>query len=177
MLVLCFKFLVLLRQSIINLKHFTKMKKLILFTLTALSLSLTSCSDDDGAATNNGGNGGTFTATVNGVQKTYNTVTVSEDSYSDGEVYLKVTGSQEGSADENIYFEMAKNETGTNAIYYSEFTTAGVQYYAGNLNTNVTVNNANQVKGTFSGPIYNTNSTEQDQVLFTITNGTFTANY
>jgi hypothetical protein len=153
------------------------MKKLFLFTcLSALALTFNSCSDDDSSST--GGNGGTFTATINGVQKTYNTVTVAEDEYSDGETYLIVTGSQDGSADENIYFELAKDETGTNAIYYAEITTGGDTHYASEINTNVTVNNGSQVKGTFSGTVHEWSNEQQEDVLvLTVTGGSFEANY
>ena len=153
------------------------MKKLFLFTcLSALALTFNSCSDDDSAAA--GGNGGSFTATINGVQKTYNTVTVTEDAYEDGDEYLIVTGSEGGSADETIYLEIAKGETGTNAVWFAEITVGGETHYATDINTNITVNSASQVKGTFSGTITEWSNEQQEEVLvLTVANGSFEANY
>lgn len=152
------------------------MKKLFLFTLlSALTISLASCSSDDNNGSGNGGStGGTLTVKINGTQKTFNTITVNKEAPDeDGDVYLDITASINGSADEMINFGLYQGDTGSNTVWNLEYK-ANNETYNFNPNFNVLTNNNNQLKGTFSGQYKQwDNDTQQEEVLFNFTEGSF----
>jgi len=149
------------------------MKKLFLFTcLSALALTFNSCSDDDSAPAN-GGTSGSVTMTIDGTQKTYNTVTVSPD---DHVVY--VTASQDGAADNTVTFSASKGTTGTGVIPGLELVYNGKSAYANSdFNCNVAVNSNGKFKGTFIGSFQIYNEQTGEATDHTITNGSFDISY
>lgn len=159
------------------------MKKLFLFTcLSAIALTFNSCSDDDSSSNNNGGEpGGTVSFKVAGVQKTFNTVTVTEDSdTSNGETYTwyKVTASNNGSATEMIYFEVEKGYAGADSFDTFNYTLNTDVYLLDwdNFSSNTIKNNATKLTGTFSGTATKWNNDTQTSTDKQITEGTFDIN-
>ncbi|TRW26710.1 hypothetical protein FMM05_04860 [Flavobacterium zepuense] len=157
------------------------MKKLFLFTcLSALALTFNSCSDDDNKSNETDGTSGTVTFKVNGVAKTYNTITVNPESeVSDGETFewITITASPEGSASEFVTFELEKEAVGADASNYFEYVENNVTYYWDNeFNVNTLTNNNDKVKGTFSGTVSIYDANAQETVTKTISEGTFDIN-
>lgn len=158
------------------------MKKLFLFTcLSALALTFNSCSDDDNKSNETDGTTGTVTFKIDGVTKTYNTVTVDPDSStSGGETYewITITASPEGSASEFITFEIEKNAVGVDAADYLEYFENNRTYSMNwdTFNINTLTNNEDKVKGTFAGPVTYWNNETQTATDKTITEGTFDIN-
>lgn len=155
------------------------MKKLFLFTcLSALALSFNSCSDDDSSSNNNGGEtGGTVSFKVDGVQKNYNTVTVNlQSDTQDGETWewYEVTASQNGSSSELITFEVDKGLTGADALYSLNYISNNTTYYSSwaGFSANVTSNSNSKLKGTFSGNVGDSETSDEKA----ITDGTFNIN-
>jgi hypothetical protein len=159
------------------------MKKLLLFvSLTAMALSLNSCSDDDSSS--DGGNGGSLTMKLNGISKTYNTVTVSATPDGEGGTYLMVTGSPDGSSSEKISFVVMQGDLGSDVAYNADLTVNGDTTYFGSMNSNILVNTenatgkTNQLKGTFSGKITEwNNDTQVEDTVYTVTDGAFDVKY
>jgi hypothetical protein len=137
------------------------MKKLFLFiAVSALTLSLNSCSKDD----NNGGSSVSFK--INGVTKKFTTVAGKTAGF------IIVSGYIGSATDptESISFTMTDGTTGTNAISNFSYDNATDTYFpATTLTHNVTTNSGNSVKGTFSGTLEPFNGTGN----ITITEGTF----
>ncbi len=157
------------------------MKKVFLFTcLSALALSFNSCSDDD-SSSNGGEPGGTVSFKVDGVQKTFNTVTVNEDSETfEGETYTwyEVTASADGNATEMIYFEVEKGYNGADSFDNFDYTSA-TQVYSmdwDNFSSNTTTNSSQKLKGSFTGTVSRWNNETQTSMDKEITTGTFDIN-
>ena len=156
------------------------MKKLCLLVLTvAMSFAALSCSDSDNEALNKLPTG-EMTFMVDGIQKSYNNVTVVQKPQSDGSIVLEVTGSQNGDATEYIRFRVRKFNTGANRAtrwYYTNDSNSaeseeieGVDY---DVDSNITQNSNNRLRGTFGGTLYNLYS----QRIVYITNGQLKYNY
>ncbi|MGV3460290.1 MAG: hypothetical protein ACO1N9_07545 [Flavobacterium sp.] len=155
------------------------MKKLLLLLLPVIAgLSVSSCSDSTEELVDRPY--GEMTMIVDGVQKYYNNIAVTETPQSDGSVLLNVTGSQNGDPTEYITFRIKKYQTGMNRairwIYSDDSNMArretvdGVEY---DIDSNTSLNGNTRLKGTFSGKLYNTYS----QRFITIENGEFNYNY
>jgi len=158
------------------------MKKLFLFTcLSALALSFNSCSDDDSSSNNGSETGGTVSFKVDGVQKTFDTVTVNEDSETfEGETYTwyEVTASDNGSSTEMIYFEIEKGYNGADSfdsfMYTLNNTTFDMDWDS--FSSNTTSNTSSKLKGTFSGTVQHWSNENQEYTQKAITDGTFNIN-
>lgn len=149
------------------------MKKLFLFVAVAgLAFSLNSCSSSSSGGSSPGG---TLTAKINGVAKTFNTVVVSENvqgaGTADEYTELTVTAAIGTSTTEFITFYLDKGDLGSDAIYEFYYTKDGV-IYNGSWATNVTTNNnSKKIVGSLSG-------TFSDGVTaFVISEGTFNVQY
>ena len=151
------------------------MKKLCLLVVFALSMTtLNSCSgDDSGSAANK------ITAKINGVNTTFDIISVAHDYNTiDGVEYDTLTISAGStSSDTVILFSVDKGEVGANTINSMRFTVNGVYYYGyedTDYVTSLSVNSAtgNRLKGTFSGTIHNGNNGN-----IPVTNGMLDFNY
>lgn len=126
------------------------MKKIFLY-LFAVSLALSSCSKDDSTSNTLK----KISMTIGGQVKTFNTISVTEEVYEVGTedeytdlVILASNGT------ETISIGLAKEETGTDVIYYFSYVDSNDDdyYNTDSFNTNVTVNSSSKnLKGTFSG--------------------------
>ena len=152
------------------------MKKLFLFVaVAALTISLNSCSSSGSGGSSPGG---TLTAKINGVAKTFNTVVVNENVQNAGTVdeytELTVTGAIGTSTTEIITFNLDKGDLGSNAIYYFTYTKDGEFYQGTSMATNVTTNsNGKKLVGNFSGDVTNNSFTN----TLTFTEGSFNIQY
>ena len=150
------------------------MRKIFLFvSFCALSIGIASCSGDDNEAVSQPG--GTVTLKMNGVAKTYNTVTVSKNVATDY-TQLTLTASQNGGSTDMVKFIMEEGVTGADEIWSTQMTIGGASSYT-SLSTNTTANSNNHVKGTFSGTATVYNSTTGAETIYNITEGNFEANY
>lgn len=125
-----------------------------------LAFSMNSCSSDDNSDSNSGTPGGTITAKINGVSKTFNKVVVNQETFTeDGETYteLIVTGTIGNSTDEVISFDLDAGDLGAQAIYaFSYKSGSNAYYYNGQVfNTVVQTNSNNKLVGNFSGNLGN----------------------
>lgn len=137
------------------------MKKLFLFlSLATLSVGLNSCSKDDSSdSSNNNSTPSAVQVTINGASKTFNTIVVDQDTYTEeGHTYteLIVTASINNSATEMITFSLIKGEVGADAIYGFEYIKDGKRYNTFNsegfaFSTITQTNSNNKITGTFSG--------------------------
>lgn len=146
------------------------MKKLFFF-LAVAGMALTSCSGDDSSPVTSGTS--SASATVNGVAKTFTTFSAStEDFPADGNypAYTEVSVVGTNSANETVSFMVERGELGP--VYGSfAYTQMGDVFYnySSDFNVIVTVNNAAQLKGTFSGTLI----TNGGSGSVTVTNGAF----
>ena len=159
------------------------MKKLFLFTcLSALALSFNSCSDDDSSSNNNGGEtGGTVSFKVDGVQKTFDTVTVNLQSETEeGETWewYEVTASDAGASTETIYFEIEKGYSGADSFDTFTYTSNNSDFDMDwdNFSANTTSNSSSKLKGSFSGTVQQWSNENQEYTQKAITEGTFNIN-
>lgn len=150
------------------------MRKIFLFvSFCALSIGIASCSGDDNDTVAQPG--GTVTLKMNGVAKTYNTVTVSR-SVDAGDAVLTLTASQNGGSTEMVKFIMPEGVTGADEMWSTQMTIGGTSVYP-SFSTNITANSNNHVKGTFSGTATIWNNTTEVETIYNITEGNFEANY
>jgi hypothetical protein len=155
------------------------MKKLYLlvFTLT-MGLTVSSCSEETTEPLNKPY--GEMTFVVDDVQKAYNNVQVTEYVNSAGEKFLNVVGSNNGVPGEYLAFRIKKYQTGSNLAtrwaYSKDSNLAkrmqvdGVEY---NLDSHISLNSDNRLRGTFSGKLYN----EYSNIVVTIDEGEFIYNF
>lgn len=149
------------------------MKKIFLF-LAAASLSLASCSSDDGGSSN-GGDSVTFK--VNGVEKTFNTVQVEEVVWDEGTPdefsQIEVTASMNNSPTEFVTFSVEPDGVGADALYDFRYTAAGDQFYSyDSFVSIVQTNTGSKLRGTFSGTL-----NSGGEATKTITEGEFNISY
>jgi len=142
------------------------MKKIFLFLATAaLAVTMNSCSSDDNSDSNGGSGaiGGTITAKINGVSKTFDNVVVNQETFTEdgGYTILTITGTMGTSTNELFKFDVEKGDVGADAVYsYSiEYKSAGSTYGAYNqqFTTVVQTNSDNKLKGNFSGILNSSN--------------------
>lgn len=161
------------------------MKKLFLF-VAALTLSLTSCSSDD----NNGGGEGQIgnselKVTIDGVQKTFNTIDVNEIEGDNDYGELNITASIDNNPSEIIRFTVQKAVTGSNVLYGFVYVKNGKEYdphYGENsfLTSIVQTNSNDKLKGTFIGKLghfyYDSNGNFLTEEI-ELTDGSFDISY
>lgn len=157
------------------------MKKIILnlFVMTALVLSVTSCSSDD-----DGGNGGAelLTMIIDGQTLSFDQIIVDEDTYTENGVEyteIDVTATIGGDTTRVVEFSMDSGDTGADAVYYFMYREDGVEYY-NNFGTSdfsivVSSNNGSNISATFSGELTGYNN--GIQVSVSITNGSVSVDY
>ena len=149
------------------------MKKIILF-LAILSVGfLSSCSDDEDSNDTTPTPEDTFSAKINGVQKTFSVTNVDVleyEGYTDVEITAQISG------DPTNTFEL--NLTRDNGEYFFAQYAENDNYYQPDPLTNLTVsvseNTSTKLKGTFSGTMQ---ETEHLLDPVTVTDGTFTIYY
>ncbi|MEZ4853287.1 hypothetical protein [Flavobacterium sp.] len=150
------------------------MKK-ILTLVTILSLFTISCSKDDDSSSSNTK---FVKMTVDGVEKNFDTVIVNEETYdvgtSDAYTELTVTATIGTSTNEMVVFIVEKGDVGSDVIYSFVYKNGSTEYRNnGDLNTNVSTNSSNTIKGNFSGEVLDFST----DVTKTINNGSFEINY
>lgn len=157
------------------------MKKLFLFTiLSALTISLASCSGDDDSGTVNNGDqtGGTVSFKLNGVQKTFNSIQVTREPY-DGTTWLTVTASENGNPTEFVVFAGPEGQTGAAQLQWSytvnnaTYSQAGMNNDMYFINTIIETNSNNKIKGSFTGSLTNYDFSSH----LTFTDGTINITY
>lgn len=160
------------------------MKKLLLFVAVATLGLTTSCSSDD----DGGGNGGSseLKVTIDGVQKTFNTIVVDKETFTDvgGDswIELTVTATINNDPSEMITFYVDEGDTGAYAIWSFDYTKNGVNYstwQGGSTFSSVVQTNSNgKLKGTFTGSLLGDWSNEnQEYTTIQTTNGSFNISY
>lgn len=161
-------------------------KVLLLLLLLATVFILISCSKDDEttpivvAPTPTPTQTSVVKATVNGVSKTYNVISISEATYTGPYAgdYIILTASINGSSSNNIEFTIRKNQTGTGAKGSITLINDGSAHYDSfigdiyELNLNVTANNTTKITGSFSGNIGYIDPNTGDTNPVPVTNGT-----
>ena len=158
------------------------MKKLFLF-LAVAALGFTSCSDDDDNNNPTYTTGGTVTMKINGVQKTYTTISVDRELYTgetpgDDEYLLSVTASENGSATEFVTFDIWENSNGAGGIDWITYVTDGDNYSQwGNFNSNVLASNNHELGANFSGEMIIGYDENNDLVVDEITEGSINVTY
>ena len=144
------------------------MKKLFLFVtaITAMTF-LNSCSSDDNADSNSGGNlGGTISLKIDGVSKTFNNVIVNKNE-TENYTELLVTATMGNSTTEVISFGVEAGNVGTYATYDFRYANGTNTFSdSGQLNSVVQINSNNKLKGNFSGSMTNHSSSTQENVNF-----------
>lgn len=157
----------------------TIMKKILLFAgISACSLLLGSCSNDDNNSTDNSsstGSTGKVTFKINGVAKTLNTTSVAlRTPEADGDVYLwaAATDGKKANFDFQIYRGRVGNQGYANFYvdenFYATASSDFVIYF--------TQNDEHHLKGTFSGEIINYAATGSNSSA-QVTEGSFDINY
>ncbi len=160
------------------------MKKILLFLTTILIF--TSCSKDDETTpivvvpTPTPTQTSVVKATVNGVNKTYNVISISEVTYTGPYAgdYIILNASIDGSSSNNIEFTIRKNQTGTGAKGSITLINNGASHYdtfigdTYELNLNVTANNTTKITGSFSGNIGYIDPNTSETTPVPVTNGT-----
>jgi hypothetical protein len=118
------------------------MKKLILFvSVLALTVSLNSCSSDDGG-------GSSVSLKVDGVNKKFKTIIYS---FAGTTSVYGYTGDVDNPTEE-VEFDLATG-TGAGKVTNFYYYTATTDYSAVTFTSNVTENSATSAKGTFSGTV------------------------
>jgi len=154
------------------------MKKLFLILFaTAATFSASSCSDDDAAATTTGD---TVTFKVNGVQKTYNTVSVEEETEG-GVTYLYVTAMNGTNISEVVTFDIVKGETADDSVNGFVYDVAGVTYEnvgtGTSFSSEIDHNMDGHIEGRFTGTLREYFGTSEEPVFKTFTEGSFNISY
>jgi hypothetical protein len=140
------------------------MKKLFLFmALTALTISLSSCSKDSG-------DGSSISFKIDGIKKSFKVIAAK----TGGVVYVEGYIGSIDNPTESVSFTMADGTTGTSAITYFSYENATNTYLpATTITHSVTINSGGSAKGTFSGVLEPFSGTGAN---VTITEGTFSCN-
>lgn len=145
------------------------MKNLFLFLL-ATSLTITSCSSDDNSDSSN-----VVKAKINGVSKTFSTIAVTEQEYTDGGFTytdVTVTAALSNEPTKLFQFVVEKGITGTEASWYFIYNDNDVFYEKiPGFTTTVTESTETKLKGTFSG------SMSDGTQSIVVTNGSFNITY
>ena len=158
------------------------MKKIFLFIATAtLAFSMNSCSSDDNSS-DSGVIGGTISAKIDGVSKTFNTVVVNKQTITeDGETYteLVVSATIGTSTEEIITIALDAGDVGAEAIYSFSYLNGGNTFnsYLGNLSSTVLTNSNNKLKGNFSGTLKTYNPSNGAEITKTLSEGSFDISY
>lgn len=153
------------------------MKKLLLLFLSVAALSC-SKDDDNGSSTP----GGSIVATINGVQKTFNSVVVNSETFpaqgtEPAYTELTVTGQIGNATTDVLTFYLDKGEVGSDAIYHFEYVQNGLVYESNLTSVVQTNNDSKQLKGNFSGTLSHWDNDLQEYTTMPVTNGSFDIQY
>lgn len=146
------------------------MKKLFLF-IAMLAIGFSSCSSDDGNKRSE------LKVTIDGVQKTFNTIVVNKENGSyEGETWVEIgiTATINNDPTEMIMFGVDEGELGGLAVWGFEYEKNGVDYDDDddNVSSVVEINSNGMLKGTFAGTISG-NDDEGNPVEVHFTDGSF----
>ena len=156
-----------------------KIKQLLLFVcLSSLTLSFTACSGDDVKTTDTQITepSGTVSFKLDGVEKVYNTIIITESQYEEGATVRTITASQNGNPAELVEFVVVSGETGTNKLYNIRYVTNSVSTSNMELSSITTVSSNTALKATFSGLNYQQNA-NQEFVEVPVTDGVIDIQY
>lgn len=150
------------------------MKRLFILTsVIILAAAFSFCSDEYATY-----NVSTISFSIDGVQKTFKSVTVEQDDNAE-EHYtwheVNTLKNNKDNSNEMVYFELEKGYTGSDSFdgfIYSDNTTAYSMGWDG-FTSVTTINTINNVKGSFSGTVKRFNTTTQQNEIHIITNGSF----
>ncbi len=159
------------------------MKKIFLF-VAALTLSLTSCSSDDNSGGNGGNGNSVLKVTINGVQKTFNSVVVNKNTETyDGETWveLRVTATINNDPSEMITFYVDEGDVGAYTIWSFEYSKDATSFSTNGgditFSSVVQTNSNGKLKGTFTGSLSSWSNQNQEYTYITTTNGSFDISY
>ena len=152
------------------------MRRIFLYMLVfSLAFSSNSCTKDPSPSYS----GNSVTTKVGGLEKTFNTVVVTQEPYTSGGVNyvdLKITATNKGNTTESLVFSIGKGDLGVGHSWGFNYTINGVYYAEGDMPTTVssdaTINSDNKLKGTFNGTV-----TSSENVTLQLTEGTFDVSY
>lgn len=155
------------------------MRKIFLFT-AVLALGLTSCSSDDNSGGNGGGGNSELKVTIDGVQKTFNTVVVNKH-VEDGWTELAVTATIDNDSSEIITFRVDEGEVGAYTIWSFEYSKDATSFSTNGgditFSSVVQTNSNGKLKGTFTGSLSSWSNQNQEYTYITTTNGSFDISY
>jgi hypothetical protein len=163
------------------------MKNLFLFVAVATMAVFSSCSSDDDKKEDQPV-ASELKVTINGTQKTFNSIQVNRQESGYGDYYLNVTASINNSPNEVISFLVEEGAVGADALIPYNFTyTFNNKSYnsynsiggGSNLSSIIQTNNASTKKlaGTFTGTVYHNNNSTNTTESLNLTNGSFNISY
>ncbi|OIQ21643.1 MAG: hypothetical protein BM557_02265 [Flavobacterium sp. MedPE-SWcel] len=128
------------------------MKKLFLFlTVSILTLSISSCSDDDSNATPNNSTyiaTGSVTINIDGNLLTYNNIIITSNGASD----INITASQDGSSSEFLTFSTTLGNVGAGVINNLQIVSADYEQIVG-YTSNTQINGNNTLQSLFTAEL------------------------
>lgn len=166
------------------------MKRLFLF-VTALTLSLTSCSSDDDKGGNENENGNVenseLRVTIDGVQKTFNTIVVNEEHYEEEHWAsdLEITATIDNNPSEMIILSLEEGSLGASAIWGFWYTKSGTTYSNGyssseestSISSVISTNSNKKIKGTFEAVLASGFDENGNLIKVVLTDGSFDISY
>lgn len=151
------------------------MKRLFIFFIAIAATSFSSCTKNNAAESEPIVPTSTLKALINGTNVDFSNVTVVKQVISnEGFPYtdLIVTATAKDDSTKTISFNLEYLQLGTETCYYFNYTNGNLDYFSRPENSfivNITSNTTNNIKGTFSGKLYDSSNTE----FVTIPDGSF----
>lgn len=154
------------------------MKKIaFILVATLLITSFVSCSDSTGDTRDTSPD--YFTFKVDGVQKTFTNVQVTESTYIEGDLNIptyNVLATPQEDNGEYVAFQIERDFTGNGGLYEFIYTNTDDTYrISDNFTFSLSTNTTNKLSGTFSGPLFDASGAITPAVI--ITEGVFDINY
>lgn len=151
---------------------------LLLLTWTTVFMGFGSCSDEPGETTNPPSEQSSLTVTVDGVEKSFPNVSVSQGIFLTGEesipTYNVLANSEEDNG-EFIAFQVRQDYTGTEGLYTFIYNDdMGNHTLIDSFVMNITTNTTEKLTGSFSGSLF---QDEEAEPSVNITAGSFNINY
>lgn len=155
------------------------MKTLLFSFLAAFMLiSTSSCTVSDPTQEERQITGDNLTVTINGVEKTFNTVTITEESgdpVNNISDVLSIVATIDNLPDEIIRIDLFSESTGDDVVYMIQYVLNGQLYYL-EYDSNVGENTEDDLSLSFSGNIWDLNQGSQEkEISFLFTNGSLNA--
>lgn len=147
-------------------------------------MSLISCSSDDNSGGNSGGNS-ELKVTIDGVQKTFNTIVVNEVHYEDWASDLEITATIDNNPSEMIIFSLEEGSLGASAIWGFRYTKSGTTYDYGysnheestSISSVINTNSNKKIKGNFEAVLASGFDENGNLIKVILTNGSFDISY